>query len=59
VLGGGPESVAKAIERALNARRPRLRYTVTPSAKLAIANRSLLSDGAWQAMMRTQFPQPK
>jgi NAD(P)-dependent dehydrogenase (short-subunit alcohol dehydrogenase family) len=59
MLGGGPESVAKAIERALSARRPRLRYTVTPSAKLAIANHALLPDGAWQAMMRTQFPQPK
>ena len=59
MLGGGPESVAKAIERALSARRPRLRYTVTPSAKLALANRALLSDGAWQAVMRTQFPQPK
>jgi NAD(P)-dependent dehydrogenase (short-subunit alcohol dehydrogenase family) len=57
-LGGGPDSVAKAIERALTARRPRLRYTVTASAKLALANRALLSDGAWQAVMRTQFPQP-
>jgi NAD(P)-dependent dehydrogenase (short-subunit alcohol dehydrogenase family) len=58
-LGGGPDSVAKVIERVLRARHPRLRYTVTPSAKLALANRALLSDGAWQAVMRTQFPQPK
>jgi NAD(P)-dependent dehydrogenase (short-subunit alcohol dehydrogenase family) len=58
-LGGPPDAVAKVIERALTARRPRLRYTVTASAKLALANRALLPDGAWQAVMRAQFPQPK
>ena len=31
-LGGPPEAVAKVIEKALTARRPRTRYTVTPSA---------------------------
>jgi NAD(P)-dependent dehydrogenase (short-subunit alcohol dehydrogenase family) len=58
-LASGPDSVAKVIQRVLSARHPRLRHTVTPSAKLALANRALLSDGAWQAVMRTQFPQPK
>jgi NAD(P)-dependent dehydrogenase (short-subunit alcohol dehydrogenase family) len=58
-LGGPPEAVAKVVQRAITARRPRLRYTVTPSAKLLIANRALLPDRAWGAMLRTQFPQPK
>jgi NAD(P)-dependent dehydrogenase (short-subunit alcohol dehydrogenase family) len=57
-LGGGPETVARAIERALRARRPRTRYVVTPSARLALAGRRLLPDRAWDAMMRAQFPTP-
>src|SRR6516165_8004167 len=58
-LGSGPERVAKAIEKALTRRRPRARITVTPSAKLTIATRSVLSDRAWDAAMRRQFPQPR
>jgi len=57
-LGAGPDAVAKKIEKALSARRPRPRYRVTPSAHLAIAQRRLVSDRVWDAMMRTQFPQP-
>jgi NAD(P)-dependent dehydrogenase (short-subunit alcohol dehydrogenase family) len=57
-LGGPPEAVAKAIEKALSAKRPRARYTVTPSAKVLIANRALLPDRAWDALMRQQFPTP-
>jgi NAD(P)-dependent dehydrogenase (short-subunit alcohol dehydrogenase family) len=58
-LGGGPESVAKAIERAITARRPKPRYRVTPSAHLLIRQRSLMTDRMWDAMLRSQFPQPK
>jgi NAD(P)-dependent dehydrogenase (short-subunit alcohol dehydrogenase family) len=58
-LGGGPETVAKAIERAITAKRPKPRYRVTPSAHLLIAQRSLMTDRMWDRMMRTQFPQPK
>jgi NADP-dependent 3-hydroxy acid dehydrogenase YdfG len=57
-LGGGPDSVAKVIERAISRRRPRARYRVTPSASLAIGQRRLLPDRAWDAMLRTQFPSP-
>ncbi len=57
-LGGGPEKVAKAIERAITSRRPPARVTVTPSAKMMIATRKLLTDRAWDAAMRRQFPQP-
>jgi hypothetical protein len=57
-FGGPPEAVAKVIEKALTARRPRSRYLVTPSARVLIAQRKLLRDRGWDAMMRTQFPQP-
>jgi NAD(P)-dependent dehydrogenase (short-subunit alcohol dehydrogenase family) len=58
-FGGGPERVSKAIEKALTRRRPPARITITPSAKLTIATRRLLSDRAWDAAMRRQFPQPQ
>jgi NAD(P)-dependent dehydrogenase (short-subunit alcohol dehydrogenase family) len=58
LLGAGPERVAKTIERAITRRRPPARITITPSAKLTIAMRRLMSDRAWEAAMRRQFPQP-
>jgi NAD(P)-dependent dehydrogenase (short-subunit alcohol dehydrogenase family) len=58
LLGGGPETVAKTISKALSARRPRTRYRVTPSARLALAQRRLLPDRGWDAVMATQFDRP-
>jgi NAD(P)-dependent dehydrogenase (short-subunit alcohol dehydrogenase family) len=57
-LGGGPETVAKVIERAIASRNPKPRYKVTASARLALAQRRLLPDRAWDAMLRSQFPSP-
>jgi NADP-dependent 3-hydroxy acid dehydrogenase YdfG len=57
-LGAGPDAVAKVIERALTSRRPRPRYKVTASARLALAQRAVVSDRGWDAIMRSQFPQP-
>jgi NAD(P)-dependent dehydrogenase (short-subunit alcohol dehydrogenase family) len=57
-LGGPPDAVAKVIEKALDARRPRTRYTVTPSAKMALTTRGLMTDKMWDRAMRTQFRQP-
>ncbi len=57
-LGAGPEAVAKAIEKAITSRRPRARYVVTASAHLAILQRRLLPDRAWDALMASQFPRP-
>jgi NAD(P)-dependent dehydrogenase (short-subunit alcohol dehydrogenase family) len=57
-LGGGPDAVAKAIERALSARNPKPRYKVTASARLALGQRAILPDRAWDAVMRSQFPSP-
>ncbi|OLE35965.1 MAG: short-chain dehydrogenase/reductase [Actinobacteria bacterium 13_1_20CM_3_68_9] len=58
-LGGGPETVARVIERALDTRRPKTRYMVTPSARLALVQRRLLPDRAWDAFLRIQFPTPR
>jgi NAD(P)-dependent dehydrogenase (short-subunit alcohol dehydrogenase family) len=57
-LGGGPERVARAIERAISRGRAPTRVTVTPSAKLMIGTRRLLTDRIWDSAMRGQFPQP-
>ncbi len=57
-LGGGPDVVAKVIERAIASSSPRPRYKVTASARLAIAQRRLFGDRAWDAMLRSQFPTP-
>jgi len=58
-LGAGPDRVAKVIERAITRRHPPARITITASAKVSIAARRLLSDRAWDATMRGQFPQPQ
>ncbi len=58
-LGGPPDAVAKVVEKALKARNPRTRYTVTPSAKMALATRGIMTDRMWDRAMRSQFPQPR
>ena len=57
-LGGGPDTVAKAIERAVSAKRPRTRYRVTASARLFIGLRRLLPDRAWDALVGRTYPKP-
>jgi hypothetical protein len=57
-LGGGPESVAKVIERAITADKPRIRYRVTPSAHLLVTQRALMPDAVWDRFLATQFPRP-
>ncbi|MCA9539346.1 MAG: SDR family NAD(P)-dependent oxidoreductase [Myxococcales bacterium] len=57
-LAGTPDDVARAIERAVLARRPKARYPVSPSARLLLTQRALMSDRLWDAMMRTSFPSP-
>ena len=57
-LGGGPETVAKAIEKAIVKRRPKARYPVTPSARLLIGQRALFTDGMWDRFVGSQFPRP-
>jgi NAD(P)-dependent dehydrogenase (short-subunit alcohol dehydrogenase family) len=57
-LGGGPETVAETIEQAISARSPKCRHAVTPSAHLFLRLRRLLPDRAWDAVLRTTYPQP-
>lgn len=57
-LGGEGIDVARVIEKAMNAKRPKARYSVTASAKLMLAQRAMLGDGVWDAFLRSQFPQP-
>ena len=49
--GGGPETVAKAIEKAITRRRPKTRYPVTPSAHLALTQRALFTDRMWDRVV--------
>ncbi len=58
-LGGGPETVAKTIERAVTTRRPRARYPVTLSARVVMGLHALLPDRMWDAFMGRQLPHPK
>jgi NADP-dependent 3-hydroxy acid dehydrogenase YdfG len=58
-LGGGPDAVAKTIEKAIAAKRPRTRYPVTPSAWLFLGQRAVMTDRMWDAVTGTQFPHPE
>ncbi len=58
-LGGGPDAVAKAIEKAISRRRPRTRYPVTASARLSLFQRKLMTDRLWDRVMGTTFPKPR
>ncbi len=58
-LGGGPETVAKKIEKALSARRPKPRYKVTPSAHMILGTGAMLTDRAWDRFVGTQYPRPR
>jgi NAD(P)-dependent dehydrogenase (short-subunit alcohol dehydrogenase family) len=54
----GPDTVARVVERAIRARRPRTRYPVTAGARGALALRSILPDRAWDLALRAQFTPP-
>jgi NAD(P)-dependent dehydrogenase (short-subunit alcohol dehydrogenase family) len=57
-VAGDAIDVAKAIERAITARNPKPRYTVTTVARLLPKVRGVLSDRAWDAFLRTQTKPP-
>jgi NADP-dependent 3-hydroxy acid dehydrogenase YdfG len=57
-LGAGPEAVARKIEKAITARRPKPRYPVTASARVLLGQHALMTDRMWDAMMRSQYPRP-
>lgn len=57
-LAGIPDDVARTIAKAITSKRPRPRYTVSASATLLLTQRAWLSDRAWDAFLRTNFPSP-
>ena len=58
LLGGEPDDVAKVIEKALKARRPKPRYKVTASAHMFVGTRRLMSDRMWDRFIGAQIPKP-
>jgi short-subunit dehydrogenase len=58
-FGAGPEAVAAKISKALSANRPNTRYKVTPSAKVVMGMRRLMTDRMWDRFVRSQYPPPK
>ncbi|HEY4279387.1 MAG TPA: oxidoreductase [Conexibacter sp.] len=59
MFGGGPDRVAKTIEKAISRRRAPTRVAVTASARMTIPLRSVLPDRLWDAAMARQFPRPR
>jgi NAD(P)-dependent dehydrogenase (short-subunit alcohol dehydrogenase family) len=57
-LGGGPDAVARKIEKAIGSKRPKARYPVTASARILLTQRALLPDRGWDMFVATQFPRP-
>ena len=57
-MAAGPEAVARVIETAITASRPKTRYPVTLAARSLMAIRRWLPDRAFDAFLRTQFPPP-
>ena len=57
-LGGEPDAVAKAVEKAITAKRAPIRMRVTPSAHVLVTQRRILRDRGWDAFVATQFKRP-
>jgi NAD(P)-dependent dehydrogenase (short-subunit alcohol dehydrogenase family) len=57
-LGADPAAVARVIERAIGARRPKARYRVDLAGRILLAQRALLPDRVWDAFLRRSFPTP-
>ncbi len=57
-LGGDPDDVAKAIEKAITARKAPIRVRVTASAHLLVGQRRLMTARMWDRFVGTQFKRP-
>ena len=58
-LGGEPDDVAKAVEKAITAKSPKIRQRITASAHLLVGQRRLMTDGLWDKFVGTQFKSPE
>jgi NAD(P)-dependent dehydrogenase (short-subunit alcohol dehydrogenase family) len=59
LFAGAPDDVARAIERAVAARRPPTRVPVTLGARVLMRLRRWLPDRAFDALLRTLLPEPR
>jgi NAD(P)-dependent dehydrogenase (short-subunit alcohol dehydrogenase family) len=57
-MAASPERVARAILRAVSAKRPRTRYVITAGARMLLGLYVLLPNRAWDAVIRTRYPRP-
>ena len=57
-MAGAPLDVARMIERAIEASRPRARYTVAVSATVFLTLRRWLGDAGWDWFLRANFASP-
>jgi len=53
-----PEAVARVIDGALTARRPRARYLVGATARSLVGAHAVLPDRVWDRFLATQYPRP-
>ena len=58
-LGGEPDDVAKAVEKAITAKSPKIRQRITASAHLLVGQRRLMTDGLWDRFVGSQFKSPE
>lgn len=58
ILGGTSDDVARVVRKALAARRPRARYTVSASAWIAMGTRAVTPDALWDLALRSSYPVP-
>jgi hypothetical protein len=58
MLAGEADDVARVIEKAVAARRPRTRYVITAGARVLLILRRLLPDRGFDAFLGTQFKTP-
>jgi NAD(P)-dependent dehydrogenase (short-subunit alcohol dehydrogenase family) len=58
-MAAGPEAVARVIEKAISASKPRTRYPVTAAARMLMGLRRWLPDRAFDGMLKMQLTPPK
>ncbi len=57
-FGGTPDDVARAVQKAIDADRAPIRLRVTPSARMLITQRAMMTDRMWDRFLASQFDHP-
>jgi short-subunit dehydrogenase len=58
MLAGDSVDVAKTIDKAIRAKKPKIRYTVSASATALMTQKKMMTDGMWDWFCRQNFPTP-